>query len=128
MRRLILPSLASFLAGIAFVLSCSDDAPGAADAAACDCPAAEPPLPARVTVVENTTTIPAGGRSSQGAQCPAGSIILTGGCAGVDQGMPPDVVLQFSLPGAPQAGWQCGWRNDSAASVQLKVVAHCLNP
>jgi hypothetical protein len=127
MNRIILP-LAGFVAGIVLVLSCSDDAPGDADAAVCDCPAAEPPLPGRVTVVESTTTIPAGARAGQFAECPTGSIVLTGGCSGVDSIMQPDVVLQYSRPGAPQAGWSCGWRNDSAAAVELKAIAHCLNP
>ncbi|MBP6632091.1 MAG: hypothetical protein KBG28_24805 [Kofleriaceae bacterium] len=127
MRRII-ASLPGFVAGVVLVLSCSDDAPGSADAAACDCPAAEPPLPARVSVVETLTTIPAGGRAGNFAQCPAGAIVLTGGCTGVNIIQQPDVLLQYSIPGAPQAGWSCGWRNDSAVAAEVKVVAHCLNP
>ena len=43
--------------GIALVLSCGDDSPGDADAAVCDCPAAEAPLAGRVQEFEDRKSV-----------------------------------------------------------------------
>lgn len=116
--------------GIALVLSCSDDAPNAVDAAdpVCDCPAAEPPLAGRFYAPENTATLAANARGGQGAACRAGDQLLGGSCTSVLSDV-PDITLEQSgareFPGNP--AWGCRFKNNTASPVDIKVIAFCLD-
>ncbi|MEZ4360426.1 MAG: hypothetical protein R3B48_09610 [Kofleriaceae bacterium] len=128
--------LTGVVVGIFLVLSCGDDSPGSADAAVCDCPLAEPPLPARIVEVQATETLPPrtlnGGRDGQSAVCPGDSMVLTGGCT-ASEGQVPDIVIEQNSP-VPKSsvttgnGWLCSWRNNSNEEVVVRVIARCLMP
>jgi hypothetical protein len=120
--------LAGMLAGIVLVLSCSDDSPGKADAATCDCPAAEPPIAGRIMRFSNTRTIAAGSANGQGAACPQGAILLSGSCTN-NESTGPDLTLKQSgsYDDASQ-GWSCDFKNNSAVPVTIKATAICLMP
>ena len=129
----MLKNFALVLAGVAgataFILACSDDSPGDADAAVCDCPAAEPPLAGRITRVEDQIT------SSQAflgpfAACPANSTLLGGGCYAEGSGA---TSLSLYSSGAPrEAGdlraYRCEWLNTSLTEVTVTAWATCLTP
>lgn len=122
------PFAAGLLAGIALTLSCSDDSPSTVDAATCDCPAAEPPVTGRVTVVNGTQIIPANSDGGQSAGCPQGAQMLTGSCT-ADTPTGYDVTLQQSgfyriAPGS----WNCMFRNNEPIPVTIKVSVICLAP
>lgn len=125
-----------FVAGIACVLSCGDDHPSSADAAACDCPASEPPLNGRITEVIRVHNLPPSteldGRSGEGLSCPPGGVLITGGCT-AGEGQAPNIVLEQSNPitrenGRSGNGWECNWRNNTNQPVQVRVIARCLVP
>lgn len=131
--------VAGMLAGVAFVVSCGDDAPGRADAAAvdapavdatpmCDCPAAEPPLTDRFVVVTNTQVIPANDRGVQSASCPSGSQIMSGSCTTAAINPVRDVTLQQSGFYDVTREWVCFFRNNEATPVTIKASAICLLP
>ena len=65
---------------IVTVVACSDDSPGNADAAVCDCPASEPPLAGRIVSHTTEAAIPANFGGGMTATCPQGETILGGGC------------------------------------------------
>lgn len=132
----LLHLIIGFLCGISAVLACSDDSPPKADAASCDCPAAEAPLPGRVVEVIEARMLPPStefnGRASGGAGCPENSILLTGGCMG-GTGQAPDVVLEQSSPtprenGNPGTSWNCRWRNNTNQPVEVRGIVRCLVP
>jgi hypothetical protein len=119
------------VAGIAFVLSCSDDSPGKADAATCDCPAAEPPLSAsRYQLVDNISTVPANGTSIAGALCPSGTLFLSGSCTTQLLNPVRDVTLQQSgfFDASELGTWSCLFRNNEATPVNVKATVVCLKP
>src|SRR5688500_2286149 len=95
------------LIGISLVLSCGDGSPGKVDAAACDCPAAEPPLAGRILVVDQTQTIPGNSLGGQGAECPQGALRLSGSCTTPDINPLRDITLEQSgfYSGEAQRGW-----------------------
>lgn len=67
--------------GALLIIACSDDSPSDADAATCDCPAAEPPLAGRIVSVRGTGgPINAGGIGGASVNCPPGATILGGSC------------------------------------------------
>ncbi|MBX3156795.1 MAG: hypothetical protein KF773_12385 [Deltaproteobacteria bacterium] len=118
------------VAGIAFVLSCSD-APGKADAATCDCPAAEPPLTAsRYQVVSNIGDVPANGTGGQSVRCPTGTLFLSGSCTTQLLNPVRDVTLQQSgFYEASELGvWACSFRNNEATPVNIQATVVCLKP
>ena len=127
----MLKSLALLLAGAAaaatLIVSCSDDAADDADAAACDCPAAEPPLTGRIVRVEGRETNTAMVITAF-ATCPASSTLLGGGCytEGGERLTP-----QLVMSGEPNGGttvYQCRWRNPTAVEVTTVAYAVCLTP
>jgi hypothetical protein len=71
------------VAGVALVVACDDDAAlpdaRAADAATCNCPAAEPPLAGRIIYVEQTKPVGTGGVTAE-ADCGLTGIALGGSC------------------------------------------------
>ena len=114
-------------AGMLLVISCSDDHPGSADAATCDCPAAEPPLAGRVQIVKATQEISAGSFGGQSNRCPENSVLLSGGC-GTPDGQPAELELQQSRPAMTEDGWACHFRNNATGPVTIQVTAFCLVP
>jgi hypothetical protein len=124
------PLAAGMFAGIVLVLSCSDGSPGHVDAATCDCPAAEPPVAARIMIVSQTRTIPASSRSIQGAQCPQGALRLEGSCTTADLNPVRDVTLEQAGFFEPNdtLGWNCFFKNNEATPVTIKASVVCLMP
>jgi hypothetical protein len=129
----VTPSIGSLtmgmLIGICLVLSCGDDSPGNVDAAACDCPAAEPPLAGRIMVVDQTQIIPGNSRGGQGAGCPQGSLRLSGSCTTPDINPLRDITLEQSgfYSDTPRS-WTCLFKNNEATPVTIKASVVCLIP
>jgi hypothetical protein len=119
--------IAGLLAGVIAVVSCSDDSPGHADAAACECPAAEPPLSGRIRQVTVMQPVGANANGGQVAVCPAGAQLISGGCGG-PVGSLPDIVIRQSLPSDGSPGWSCDVHNNELTPVTIRVVAFCLVP
>lgn len=109
------------------VIACSDDSPGDADAAVCECDPAEPPLTGRIVRVENrmTASTPA---LSVGAACAAGATLLGGGCYTEGNNMRNPRLIQsgFLLPG-PNT-FSCDWDNPQQNEVTGVAWATCLTP
>jgi hypothetical protein len=118
---------AGMAAGAMLVISCSDDSPGSADAATCDCAPAEPPIAGRIHIVTNTQIAPPNQVGLQSNRCPDGSVLLGGGC-GTEDGQPADIVLSQSRPSTSGDGWACYFQNQSATPITIKVEARCLVP
>ena len=117
--------LAGAVGALALVVACSDDSPGNADAAVCDCDPAEPPLANRIVRLEDrrTQTTPA---VYAGVSCPDGSVLLGGGCHG-EGPTALSLVDSGSSEGGPLA-WACDWRNQPAVEVTVVAWATCLLP
>jgi hypothetical protein len=114
--------------GIALVVACSDDSPTDADAAVCDCPAAEPPLTGRIVAVRQSNPIVPGSGGGAAVACPAGSTILGGAC---EVETPDARVLlmesRFFRTGNPQ--YVCQWSAlDATAANTGTAEAICLTP
>ena len=128
----MLKNLVLVLAGIAgataFIVACSDDSPGDADAAVCDCDPAEPPLAGRITRVEQRKTGATPG-FSEAAICPANSTLLGGGC--YSEGGPA-LDVRLIMAGEPLAGvplsFGCRWINTPGLEVTVVAWATCLLP
>jgi hypothetical protein len=124
----------SFVAGagfcLALILSCGDQSPSDADAA-CNCAPAEAPLAGRAMEVEDTSTLPPAnmspffGKGGANVTCPAGSILLSGGCA-ASLGAVPDIVVEASFPAL--TSWSCSFKNLTNESVPVRAIAKCLMP
>jgi hypothetical protein len=127
--NLVVSSLAGAAFAAALVIACSDDSPSDADAAVCDCPAAEPPLQGRITVVVAPVTIPANAAAGTAAQCPQGATLLGGGCR-----LPNDDAAVLLSEGGPlrtvptQPGYDCYWVSTSATARMGEAEAICLMP
>lgn len=120
---------AGMVAGVALVLSCSDDSPSHADAATCDCPAAEPPIATRIVIRSGTDTIAANARGGQGVACPQGAVLLTGSCTTETLNPLRDVTLEQSgFHEVAGDGWNCMFKNNEATPVTIKVSVRCLMP
>jgi hypothetical protein len=120
--------VAGMLAGIVLVLSCGDDSPGKADAAACDCPAAELPIAGRIMRFSNTQTIAAGSAGFRSAGCPQGGLLLSGSCTNNASSLPDLTLQQSGSYDDNQQGWECSFKNNSAVPVTIKATAICLMP
>ena len=113
------------------ILACSDDSPDDADAAVCECPAAEPPIPSRLTKVRGLDNALAANSGAFGlATCPAGSTLLTGHCYVVnDPGTPPQAALRGFAPDPTDARtWICEWANFNLGTAVVHAEAVCLVP
>lgn len=131
----IFPIVAGMVAGVIFVVSCSDDSPGTADAATCDCPAAEPPLAGRIVIVEATRTLDPSQVGSLQAACPTGAQLLSGSCTQATTGpqLVPDIRLIesgfYPHPNpANQNIWSCTFQNHVIDTRDFRVQAICLKP
>jgi hypothetical protein len=118
------------VAGIAFVLACGDDDPApadAADAGACMCPAAEPPIAGRVVQREQRESIGRITRGSVGAACEAGETLLSGTCRLAETGTDTRGVTLEAFE-ADGALWRCRWFNDNDREYTMITTALCLVP
>ncbi|MCA9678644.1 MAG: hypothetical protein H6708_20640 [Kofleriaceae bacterium] len=111
--------------GIALVLSCGDDSPGDADAAVCDCPAAEAPLAGRVQEFEETAEIAVQTSRAIGVDCPSDAIPLGGSCL-LDELAAERVNLTMAYQGSQT--WVCRWDNLSPEPRMGIVRVRCLMP
>ncbi|MBP9899755.1 MAG: hypothetical protein KBF28_15355 [Gemmatimonadales bacterium] len=128
LKTWILP-VAGFVAGVSFILACSDDAPSSADAAACDCPAAEPPLAGRIMAVAAETGLAPMGTGAPVADCPAGAMLLGGGCTRVGASSVVEGTLSTAGPfGGGSSAWICEWTSTSTEAQQVRATAYCLMP
>jgi hypothetical protein len=112
--------------GIGIVVACSDDSPSDADAAVCECPAAEPPLSGRVVLHTTTVPLPPQSNEGDGRVCDAGGMVLTGGCRfelGSQQ-----ITLTESGINVNGTGWSCRWNNPTDTPSQAFVQVACLYP
>lgn len=119
--------LAGVFAGVSFVISCSDS-PSNVDAATCDCPAAEPPVPPRIMVVDQTRAIQGNAAGGTSARCPDGSVLLSGSCTTQDINPQRDVTLNQSGFYMPGTEWACEFKNNEATAVTIKASVRCLMP
>ena len=119
---------AGVIAGGILVVSCSDDSPGDADAAMCDCPAAEPPLTGRIRQVTKEGQIGANDIGFLSVTCELGAQVLGGGCGGQSTAA-PDIVIRQSIPNDGNVpGWVCDIRNNSLAPETVRATVFCLVP
>jgi hypothetical protein len=113
--------------GVALVVACGDDSPTDVDAAdaACNCPAAEPPLSGRITRVRADNNLSPGAGGAAAASCPAGALALGGSCevAATDT----NVVLLSSRFVAE--GYRCDWSTVNATMARTGTAeVVCLSP
>ncbi len=127
----MLKNLALVLAGAigatTFVIACSDDSPGDADAAVCDCDPAEPPLTGRIVRIENRTTGSTPGISS-GVECANGATLLGGGCFTEGNNSLQARLIQSGNTLAGPRAFGCVWDNSPQNEVTGVAWANCLNP
>ncbi len=114
--------------GIALIVACSDDSPTDADAAVCDCPAAEPPLTGRIVAVRASAAIVAGSAGTASVACPAGATIIGGAC---EVETPDSAILlmesRFFRTGNP--AYICRWSAlDATVANTGTAEAICLTP
>ena len=120
--------IAGMFAGVLLVLSCGDDSPGNADAATCDCPAAEPPLAGRIMIIDQTRTIDAGSRGLAATACPQGALRLEGSCTTATINPNRNVTLEQSGFYGGLTEWNCEFKNNEATPVTIKASVVCLMP
>lgn len=134
MRHLV-SIIGAALAGALIVIGCSDDSPADADAATCDCPAAERPLAAsRIHRVDGAGTAATNTITSPIALCPAGELFLSGSCY-IDQDNTAREVSLMQSGAVPSGAteearaWQCHFLNTSpTATAEVRAQAMCLRP
>lgn len=126
--------VAAALGGALIVVACSDDSPPSADAAVCDCPAAEPPITAarlhRVGVA--TATAAPNSIASPSASCPDGELLISGSCYLDVDNTVREVTLTYAgqIPSDPSmqaTTWRCDFTNKSATETAIvRAQAVCL--
>ena len=122
-------SIFSFGGGVALtlalLLACSDDSPGDADAASCNC---EPPLTGRIVQVEGVRTDQTGSLVNAFANCAENARLLGGGCEVRGENEETLVLNQAGINGNPLA-YGCQWQNPASITVEtVRAWAICLNP
>ena len=126
MKTLIIALTGAALA-CALILSCGNDSPGDADAATCDCPAAEPPLAGRIVRVSETVALAAQDSGGTNASCATGATLLGGGCD-LQTGNDRITVSYASPDGGGAEAWNCGWNNPTTTANTGIATAICLMP
>jgi len=115
--------------GVGMVLSCSDDSPRRSDAATCDCPASEAPIPGRAVAFDGITeTIATGATGLASAVCMPGMQFLSGSCTAGDPTNLEDIQVQQFGFDKTTFGWFCAFKNNKATPVQVKATVLCLKP
>lgn len=124
-------SFVLFLAGAAscgtWFIACGDGH-GSADAATCDCPAAEPPLNGRIMVVQGTpASVPANSAAGATVDCPVGAQLLTGGCINVDNDAQTFLMQSYATD---TRTWACTYSNrrPDTQAVMVRATVTCLMP
>ena len=125
----------------AIIVACSDDSPpridaaDAADAAVCDCPAAEAPITAaRIVRVDDLRTAAANMIQEPIAACPGGSILLSGSCYIDQDNTAREISLRWTGSEPMEANmaarsWRCSFDNKSTtATAIVRAQALCLIP
>ena len=125
----IVATTAGIVLGAVLMIACSDDSPGDADAAVCDCPAAEPPLAGRIISVRSEPNpINPGSVGAQIANCPVGAILLGGACevTNIDANV---LVMQSRIERGTNTAYACWWSAINATVANTGVAeAVCLIP
>lgn len=128
MSRSIIQIVAGAAFGVVAVLSCTDS-PRHSDAAACDCPASEPPIAGRVVVFEGQPrTVAAGQQSSVAVQCMPGMQFVSGSCTAGDPTVLEDITVQQFGFNKTTFSWSCVFKNNKAVPVDVKALVMCLKP
>lgn len=136
--KTIVTIAASALAGALVVVACSDDSPtpADADAGACNCPSAEPPITtARLHRVDSgLVEVPLASIGEAGVACPASEILIGGSCYIEQDGTAQQVSLRQAGMApregtATGSGWLCTYGNTSSvATAMVRAQALCLRP
>ena len=128
-RSLFAAAITGALFARALTLACGDSpADARADAGACDCPAAEPPLAGRITRVTGTQSLTQGGVGAAQALCPGGSTLLGGGCKLADNVSDPLFHLINAGTNGDGSGYACFWQNSNSVARDGIAEAFCLVP
>ena len=134
MLRTFATVIASVSATFVFFFACSDDGGSLIDAAAdggtCNCPAAEPPLAGRLTIVTTTRPDQGGTPDNVGvaAQCPDNAELLGGGCNVTGPGSNTLTLYTSARPPTAPYTYGCRWNNPTGATVTIEAWASCLAP
>jgi len=111
----------------ALILSCGNDSPGDADAATCDCPAAEPPLAGRIVRVTETVALAAQDTAGVNVDCAANATLVGGGCG--LQTVDDRIMVTYASPDLGGAEtWACSWNNPTTTANTGVATAICLMP
>lgn len=127
----IVSLLSGIAIGIALTLSCGNDSPGHADAAACDCSGLEPSIPGRIITADDIEVIPAGGRGALNPECPQGGVRLSGSCTVDVAGSARNVTLEqsgFEKGFGAGRDWLCLFKNNEIDPVTVRGSVICLMP
>ncbi len=125
--KTVCASLFAFVLGLALVLSCSDDSPGDADAAVCDCPAAEPPITAQRLVRETTMLAIAAGQGAAPTTTCTRGIAISGLCE-LEFGALDNQIPLIEVGLRDSNGWRCQWFNGSIQATTGSATVVCLVP
>ncbi len=134
MLRTFATVIASAAATFVFFFACSDDGgspmDAAADASTCNCPAAEPPLEGRLTIVSMTLADQGGSPGSVAltATCPDNAELLGGGCNVTGPGANTLTLYTSSRTASGPYAYGCRWNNPTGATVTIEAWASCLAP
>lgn len=115
------------VAGIGIIVACSDDSPGDADAASCNCPAAEPPLAGRIVRGRGTGPIDPNGEGFASAGCQLGATLLSGSCRLMNGNRSISLTEAGFVNGGGQ-GYQCQWSSSSPVANTGIAEVICLMP
>lgn len=128
MIRTLCAGAGGMAVALILVLACGADGVGSVDAqATCDCPAAEPPLASRVTVVTDEVPLAAGGIAGGAAGCPSDGVLLSGGCRLKESNAAITLNESYGRNAGDEA-WICSWHNDTASDNTGITEAYCLMP
>lgn len=125
-RNWLAPLLGGVVLGAFIVVACSDDSPGDADAATCECPAAEPPLSGRVARIRVTAPIDPNAEGSTGAGCNGGTLL--GGSCRLMSGDRRIVINEAGAALGGEQAYQCRWSSSSPLANTGIAEAICLMP
>jgi len=116
--------------GVGMVLSCTNDSPRRSDAATCDCPASESPIPGRVVSIDsNLVTVGPNAQGAAAGGCDPGMQFLSGSCTAEKFFLTfDDVTLQQAGFDKASNSWVCIFKNNKTVPVQVKASVLCLKP